>query len=76
MLDLPEDLLNVQVAAEIARRRHPLADVLIAAGMPAKPRVDRERIVSQLVVDWNLKHPDDVTCARVTVDKILGLANL
>ena len=76
MLDLPELLLDVQTAADVARKRHSQADVLIAAGMPAQPRVDRERIVAQLVLDWRLTHPDDIQAARDTVNKILTLAGL
>jgi hypothetical protein len=76
MLDLPELLLDVQTAAHAARKRHSLEDVLIAAGMPAQPRVDRERIVSRLVIDWRLTHADDIQAARDTVNKILTLANL
>jgi len=76
MSDLPELLLDVQVAADAARKRHSLADVLVAAGMPRPRHVDRETVLARLVVDWDIRHPDDVQYWRETVDKILSLANL
>jgi hypothetical protein len=75
MRALPELLLDVQVAADNARRHHSLEDILVAAGMPRPQRVDREAILAQLVVRWKLKHPDDIEYASRTIDEILSLAN-
>ena len=75
MMALPELLLDVQVAADAARKRHSLEDVLVAAGMPRPRRVTRDEILAQLIVRWKLTHPDDIQAARETVDEILSLAN-
>ena len=74
--DYPERLLNVQTAAHEARKHHSREDVLVAAGMDRNPRIDRERILGKLIVRWNLKHDDDIQCARRTIDEILSLADL
>ena len=76
MMSLPELLLDVQTAADAARKRHSLEDVLVAAGMPRRPRVDREAIVGRLVVDKGLTHPGDVAAIREAVNEILSLAQL
>jgi hypothetical protein len=76
MMGLPELLLDVQTAADNARRRHSLEDVLVAAGMPRPRRVDRETIVGRLVIAKGLTHPDDVQAIREAVNEILSLANL
>jgi hypothetical protein len=74
MLDLPELLLDVAAAADAARKRHGLEDVLVAAGMPRPRRVDREGIVARMVVSRGVTHPEDVDYLRDIVNEALTLA--